>query len=38
VGEAKAAAISDEERASLCALGYLQGEECEAKAGLPEGG
>jgi arylsulfatase A-like enzyme len=28
VGEAKAAAISDEERASLCALGYLQGDEC----------
>jgi arylsulfatase A-like enzyme len=28
VGEAKAAAISDEERASLCALGYLTGEEC----------
>jgi len=38
VGEAKAAAISDEERASLCALGYLQGDECEAAAGLPEGG
>jgi arylsulfatase A-like enzyme/uncharacterized membrane protein YbhN (UPF0104 family) len=28
VGEAKAAAISDEERASLCALGYLTGDEC----------
>jgi arylsulfatase A-like enzyme len=38
VGEAKAAAISDEERASLCALGYLSGAECEAGAGLPEGG
>jgi arylsulfatase A-like enzyme/uncharacterized membrane protein YbhN (UPF0104 family) len=38
VGEAKAAAISDEERASLCALGYLQGDECAPKAGLPEGG
>jgi arylsulfatase A-like enzyme len=33
VGEAKAAAISDEERASLCALGYLQGDECEAGGG-----
>jgi arylsulfatase A-like enzyme len=32
VGEAKAAAISDEERASLCALGYLSGPECEAAA------
>jgi arylsulfatase A-like enzyme/uncharacterized membrane protein YbhN (UPF0104 family) len=30
VGVAKAAAISDEERASLCALGYLSGPECEA--------
>jgi arylsulfatase A-like enzyme/uncharacterized membrane protein YbhN (UPF0104 family) len=30
VGEAKAAAISDEERASLCALGYLTGPECPA--------
>jgi len=38
VGEAKAAAISKEERASLCALGYLQGKECEAAAELPEGG
>jgi arylsulfatase A-like enzyme len=38
VGEATAAAISDEERASLCALGYLQGEECEAKPGLPDQG
>jgi arylsulfatase A-like enzyme/uncharacterized membrane protein YbhN (UPF0104 family) len=33
VGEAKAAAISDGERASLCALGYLSGPECEAPAG-----
>ena len=33
VGEAKAAAISDEERASLCALGYLSGPECDAPAG-----
>jgi arylsulfatase A-like enzyme len=32
VGEARAAAISDEERASLCALGYLTGPECEAPA------
>jgi arylsulfatase A-like enzyme len=32
VGEAKAAAISEEERASLCALGYLSGPECEAHA------
>ncbi len=39
VGEAKAAAISDEERASLCALGYLQGDECEgAPGGVPGGG
>jgi arylsulfatase A-like enzyme len=38
VGEAKAAAISDEERASLCALGYLAGDECAPQAGLPEGG
>ncbi len=38
VGEAKAAAISDEERASLCALGYLTGDECAPHAGLPEGG
>ena len=33
VGTAKAAAISAEERASLCALGYLTGPECEAPAG-----
>jgi arylsulfatase A-like enzyme/uncharacterized membrane protein YbhN (UPF0104 family) len=33
VGEAKAASISDEERASLCALGYLTGEDCEAGGG-----
>ena len=32
VGEAKSAAISPEERASLCALGYLTGPECEATA------
>jgi arylsulfatase A-like enzyme len=35
VGEAKAAAISAEERASLCALGYLSGPECEGSAGTP---
>jgi arylsulfatase A-like enzyme/uncharacterized membrane protein YbhN (UPF0104 family) len=29
VGEARSAAISAEERASLCALGYLTGPECE---------
>jgi arylsulfatase A-like enzyme len=33
VGEAKAAAISAQERASLCALGYLTGPECPAPAG-----
>jgi arylsulfatase A-like enzyme len=33
VGEAEAAAVSDEERASLCALGDLSGPECEAPAG-----
>jgi arylsulfatase A-like enzyme len=39
VGEAKAAAISAEERAALCQLGYLQGPECEPSApALPEGG
>jgi arylsulfatase A-like enzyme len=30
VGEARSAAISAEERASLCALGYLTGPECES--------
>ena len=33
VGTAQAAAISAEERASLCALGYLTGPECPAPAG-----
>jgi arylsulfatase A-like enzyme len=33
IGTAQAAAISAEERASLCALGYLSGPECEAPAG-----
>ena len=32
VGEAQAASISEEERASLCALGYLTGPECPARA------
>jgi len=35
VGEAKAAAISAQERASLCALGYLTGPECPPAGGTP---
>ena len=36
VGEARSASISPEERASLCALGYLSGKDCETTTAGPQ--